>query len=84
MIDLLDRFDEPTPSAVYIKWQEDLLRLSVLPSRLCGASEFRSDSWTDGDGIASTFCLDLHPFFRALIHSELCLNGCSNPPRPSS
>jgi len=80
MIDFLDRFDEPTPSALYMWYQKDLLRLSVLPSRLCGTSELRSDSWTDGDGIVSARRLDFHPCFRAFIHSELGLNGCSKPP----
>jgi hypothetical protein len=85
MIDFLDRFDEPTPSAVYMRSKlKDSLRLSVLPSRLCGASDFRSESWTDGDGIVSTCRLDLHPFLLAFIHSVLGLNGCSRPPRPSN
>jgi hypothetical protein len=85
MIDFLDRFDEPMPSlAVCMTYLMGLLRLSVLPSRLSGASEFRSESWTDGDGIVSTCRLDLHPFLLAFIHSELGLNGCSRPPRPSN
>lgn len=83
---LVARDEEPNCQHLY--WADDLLRLSTLLSRPSIASKVRVTPLTEDerpfDAKRAAFCLSCHPGFFARIHSELGLNGCSNPPSPSN